>query len=195
MLGFEQADLTAEQLRCRQRWANALIAILCLAGGGLGWLWQNEYNSHMLSEARTRRLLAVAPVAIIVCNARSEVLLCNSEAEEMFGYSFEELRGNSVDILMSMPEQAAHSVKMAGAVKRMLDAPEDWEITARVHGVARNKLGAEFPVDVHIRAFRYGDSIEFIAAIASPKEQSPQLLPAPAARQQAMKGGTHALME
>ena len=57
------------------------------------------------SEARLRQLLEVAPEAILEVDAQGKILLVNEAAEQMFGYSREELLALNVDALV--PEAQA----------------------------------------------------------------------------------------
>jgi PAS domain S-box-containing protein len=91
-----------------------------------------------------------SPSGVILVDHRGLIVLVNSHAEKLFGYSREELIGKLVDILV--PERFAN--QHPGHRSNFLAAP-----TARAMGAgrelfARRKDGSEFPVEIGLNPIR-----------------------------------------
>jgi PAS domain S-box-containing protein len=106
-------------------------------------------------------LLDAAPDAMLIIGARGEIRRVNAQAEALFGYSRDELMGQSVELLV--PERlrgmhAAHRHSYAGA-------PHVRRLDARLDLVARRKDGSELPVDISLSPVRAPEGPLVIAAI------------------------------
>jgi diguanylate cyclase (GGDEF)-like protein/PAS domain S-box-containing protein len=98
------------------------------------------------SEHMFRALLESAPDAMVIVDARGEIVLVNAQAENLFGYGREELLGQRVEMLVPDRFRNAHP----GHRKRYSDDPHTREMGAghELHG--RRKDGSEFPVEISL---------------------------------------------
>lgn len=98
------------------------------------------------TEAMFRAVLESAPYAVLTVDERGKIVVANSQAEVLFGYSREELLGASVERLL--PEE----VRQAHAAHR-----EDYRANPRVRPMgrgldlrAKRKDGSTFPAEISL---------------------------------------------
>jgi diguanylate cyclase len=60
-------------------------------------------------EARYGGLLAAAPDAMVISDSKGRILVMNDEAEKLFGYSREEMVGQSIELLVPQRFRGAHT--------------------------------------------------------------------------------------
>ncbi len=89
-------------------------------------------------------LFESAPDATLLVDAEGKIVRLNARAEEMFGYSREELVGSSVDQLLPERYRNSHLVDRQIYVKE----PRTRPMGAGVQLFARRKSGEEIPVDI-----------------------------------------------
>jgi PAS domain S-box-containing protein len=99
-----------------------------------------------LEATRFRTLLEASPEAMIISNRRGEIVIVNARAEQLFGYSREELIGRPIEDLI--PERLRHTHR--GHRESYLASP-----TIRSMGVGRDLTGlrkdrTEFPIEVSL---------------------------------------------
>jgi len=102
-----------------------------------------EPNSS-LSEERLRLVVEAAPSGMIMVDELGRVVLVNSQVERMFGYSREELLGESIDLLVPSSVRAKHPCQRAGFFA---------DPKARAMGAGRDlygqrKDGSQLPVEI-----------------------------------------------
>lgn len=107
------------------------------------------------------------PVAMIVVNARGEIVRMNRLAESTFGYAAAELEGRPVEVLIPARYHARHSGYRHGFMK---------ETTSRPMGVGRDlsglrKDGSEFPVEVGINPVETGEGPMVLSVILDLSER------------------------
>jgi len=108
------------------------------------------------SEARLSRVLAIAPDAIIVADRHSRIRLFNRGAENVFGYSSDELLGQSVSVLMPTRYHDNHAAQVENFVVADGDSRMMSE-RAEIFGVRKD--GVEFPAEASISKLRMGDEV------------------------------------
>lgn len=87
-----------------------------------------------------------APDAIIITNAKKEIAFFSQEAEKYFGYSYEEVLGKTIEILIpSRFEQLYGKFQEEYAIK-----PERRAMDVLENLTAKRKDGSEFPVDFNL---------------------------------------------
>ncbi len=85
-----------------------------------------------------------APDGVVVIDPNGKIVRVNSEAERMFGYSREELIGQSVEVLIPEGFKELHATERRG----FLTSPRRRSMGAGLDLHARRKDGTEFPVDI-----------------------------------------------
>jgi diguanylate cyclase (GGDEF)-like protein/PAS domain S-box-containing protein len=106
------------------------------------------------AEAKFRGLLEAAPDAMIVVDAEGSISLVNAQTERMFGYSREELVGQSLERLVPAYFEGG---SFRDASLRPIASPLDLQ--------ARSKDGREFPVEVNLSPLETEDGTLVTAAI------------------------------
>ena len=113
------------------------------------------------AESRFRELLEAAPDAIIEVDQEGRIVLLNRVAEEMFGYTREELVGRNVDTLLPA-ELAEHHARHRGDYwAKPVTRPTGHGFVLK----ARCKSGRELPVEISLSPVRSGDSFRVTAII------------------------------
>lgn len=122
-----------------------------------------------VAEQRFRGLLESAPDAIVIVDQSGVIVLVNARAEELFGYSREELIGQPIEILLP---------KVLG--RRHLTHREDFMAEPRVRAMgegmdlrARRKDGTEFVAEISLSPVRTDSGLLISAGI---RDVSKQLL-------------------
>jgi len=91
-------------------------------------------------------LLESAPDAMLVVDERGIILLANSQTEKLFGYSREELIGQTVEKLMPARFRAAH----ANHRGQFFSTPRLRPMEAGLDLYALRRDGSEFPVEISL---------------------------------------------
>jgi PAS domain S-box-containing protein len=103
-------------------------------------------DSRPGTEELFRKLLDAAPDAMVIVNHRSEIVLVNSQTERLFGYSRDELYGQTVDLLVPDRFRAAHPAHRAS----YFSEPHARSMGAGLDLYGRRKDGTEFPVEISL---------------------------------------------
>jgi len=111
-------------------------------------------------DQKFRMAVESSPSAIVMVNEEGRIVLSNAQTEKLFGYSREELLGQSVEILVPERLRVVHSAHRAG----LFSAPEVRRRTGR-ELLARRKNGSEFPVEIGLNPLRTDEGIFVLTAI------------------------------
>src|ERR1035438_7493071 len=95
------------------------------------------------SEARFRALLESAPQGVIVVD-QGHIALVNARTEEMFGYSRDELLGQTLDILLPERYRAAHLEHR----RQYFAHPRTRPMGLGLDLLGQRKGGGEFPLEI-----------------------------------------------
>ena len=98
------------------------------------------------SEAWFQTLLESAPDAMIIVDGSGDIVVVNSQAEKMFGYSREELIGRRIEQLLPDQLRELHASHRGGYLKK----PALRSMGAGLDLVARRRGGDEFPVEISL---------------------------------------------
>jgi hypothetical protein len=97
-----------------------------------------------ISEQRYRQLSETAPMGIIIADGAGRIVDTNAHALRMFGYSREELLGQTIEILL--PERLRKSHERHRST--YIQGPQSRPMGIGMELVARRKDGTEFPVEI-----------------------------------------------
>jgi len=120
-------------------------------------------------------LLESASQSILAVDSAGGIVLANRRAEEMFGYSREELLEASVDTLIPESKRGVHARERSEYFAR----PRVRHMGIGMELAGRRKDGAEFPVEISLSYIESGEgflAIAFVSDISQRKLLEEQLL-------------------
>jgi PAS domain S-box-containing protein len=134
---------------------------------GLRWIIRRSADERDRSrrpvdaEAWYRGLLETVPDAVLVHDLDGRILFANRQVRELFGYSAEELIGQTAEILMPERFRARHVEYR----RSYAEAPGVRPMGAGLALYGRRKDGSEFPVDVSLSTFTTDDGLFLTSTI------------------------------
>jgi len=135
--------------------------------GGLSVVAVEETSDQRRAEARLRGVIEAAPTAMILVNREGRLALANAQAERLFGYSRQELLGQSVEKLLPARFRQLHVRQrdgyLAGPTARSMGAGRD------LFGVRKD--GTEIPIEIGLSPLRDGAGDHVLAAIIDISER------------------------
>ena len=119
------------------------------------------------AEEKFRVAVEAFPGGMIMIDATGKIVLVNAGTERLFGYSRNELLGQSIDMLVPAAARRHHEGYRDGFVKR----PE-----ARMMGVGRDlrgvrKDGTEFPIEIGLNPIHSHEGLLVLSAIVDITER------------------------
>jgi PAS domain S-box-containing protein len=112
-------------------------------------------------QAIFEKLFEASPDAIVVTNDKGEITSINSQVEQLFGYSRQELIGQSVEILV--PERFRHAHPHHREVYSSHASVRPMGVGLQLYG--RRKDGSEFPVDIMLSPVETAEGRAVISVI------------------------------
>ena len=121
-----------------------------------------------LSEQRFRTLFEFSPDAILATNQDGDITEANSQVEQIFGYSKDELLGQKIEMLIPERFRTAHP----GHRKEYNDQPRTRPMGIGLELRARRKDGTEFPVDIMLSTVETGTNRAVLSVIRDLSEKA-----------------------
>lgn len=120
------------------------------------------------TDAELRVLINLAEDGIICVGSDQRIVLFNTGAEKLFGFTAEEALGEPLDLLLPAECQSQHR----GHVRSFAMAPEStrW-MSERVEVMGRHKDGSEFPAEVSISKAQINNEWLFTAIVRDVSER------------------------
>jgi PAS domain S-box-containing protein len=106
-------------------------------------------------------LLETVPDAIVIANNSGLIVLINEQAESLFGYSKEEIRGRPIEILLPARFRENH----VGHRTRYFAEPKTRTMGAGLDLFAIRKDGTEFPVEISLSLLKTEEGVFAMSAI------------------------------
>ena len=113
------------------------------------------------SEARTTAIVNTAVDAIITADATGKIESINPATETIFGYTEDQLLGQSVTMLMAESEAGDHDAH----VERFVESGRARILGMGRETLARRKDGATFPIDISVSKAEVEDGLVFVGLI------------------------------
>ena len=123
---------------------------------------QKKAESELrISEARFRAIAESSIDAIVTADSKNTIMFCNQTAENMFGYSKEELIGQPANILVAESFKQQDKGSLENALRR--GTPTLTGKTVEVLGMRKDKQ--EFPVEVSVTTYMIDDNTYFTSTM------------------------------
>jgi PAS domain S-box-containing protein len=135
----------------------------------------NMLSIFQKSEQLVLALLESASQAVISIDQTGRIVLANRRAEEMFGYSREELLGARIEILLPESKRGGHTRER----DRYFSRPHTRPMGIGMDLAGRRQDGTEFPVEVSLSYVEIEGTvlaIAFVSDISQRKQLEDQLL-------------------
>jgi diguanylate cyclase (GGDEF)-like protein/PAS domain S-box-containing protein len=126
------------------------------------------------SEARFKALFQGAPDAIIITDKNSRIVLANNQAITLFGYTIDELMGNSIDVVIPERYHEAYDKYLKAFIDEIETRPG---ISLPLNGIRKNKR--EIPIEIAVSPVIIPSGVIFtniIRDLTIRKEAEDQLL-------------------
>lgn len=113
------------------------------------------------SEGMTRRIIETSPDAVLMVNSDRCIILVNRRAEQIFGYSREEMLGESIDMLVPERYRDAHARHGADFTA----TPHVRTMSASMELAGRRKDGSTIPLEIGLSPIETRDGLCVISLV------------------------------
>lgn len=124
-------------------------------------------NELRISEAQSRAVIESAPSAMIMVNEKGEITLVNSQMEQLFGFSREELLGQGVERLVPERFRGKHG----GMRESYGKDPKAREMGAGRDLYGLKKDGSEVPIEIGLNPLSTSSGQAVLASIIDNTER------------------------
>ncbi|HEV8690943.1 MAG TPA: PAS domain S-box protein [Ideonella sp.] len=114
-----------------------------------------------LVEAKYRDLLEYTPDAILIVNVTGRMVLVNSQTQEVFGYTRQELIGKPVEMLLPQRYRQQHLGHRSG----FFEQPRTRSMGAGLELFGQRRNGEEFPVEISLSPLETEEGILVMCAV------------------------------
>src|SRR3989338_3304998 len=102
-----------------------------------------------------QKLLEFVPDAMMIADSKGNVIVVNSQAEKLFGYSRKELLNQHIEICVPQRFRGAH----AGHWAHYMADPQVLPMAAGLDLYARRKDGTEIPIEISLGPIKTGGEV------------------------------------
>ena len=113
-------------------------------------------------ERQFKNVIDAVPIGLVMVDQEGKILLTNQELEKQFGYTADEMLGNSMEMLLPERYRDRHPSLRAGYLQR----PQSRAMGMGRELFGRQKSGAEFPVEIGLNPIETGAGLAVIASIS-----------------------------
>lgn len=126
-----------------------------------------DITERQRAERRFTLAIESAPSGMLMVDQEGKIVLVNSPAEKLFGYSRDELIGKAVEILVPERSQGQHPAFRAG----FFGKPESRPMGAGRDLFGRRKDGTEFPIEIGLNPIETDEGVLALSAIVDITER------------------------
>ena len=126
-----------------------------------------DISERKAAEQRFRLVVEASPNAIVLVDSRGQIAMVNQQAEQLFGYSRQELFGQSVEMLL--PKDLRHS--HVSSRRGYQDNPEPRRMGSNRDLFGQHRDGRLIPLEVGLSPIRSGDDTLVQAVIIDISER------------------------
>ncbi len=131
-------------------------------GNVVGWVSAiSDITERKQAEERFRLAVEASSSAIVMVNQQGEIVLVNEQTENLFGYSREELIGQTVEMLVPERFRGGHPAQRA----EFFAAPQARPMGAGRDLFAQRKDRSEFMVEIGLNPMRTSEGLVVLASI------------------------------
>lgn len=165
-------DITLEQKKQRMDLSLTISPIHAEHQQVIGFsVIAKDISNTKLEEERFRLAVEAAPNAMIMINQHGFIVLVNSEAEAMFGYSRDEIIGQPIHQLVPASLRSLHNLH----VQNYLESPDRRNMGQGYQDVqGQRKNGDRFPIEVGLTPITIDADIYIISSIVDISERIEQ---------------------
>jgi len=125
-------------------------------------------ETQRLTQFLLADIVGISADAIICLDEQHRITLFNDGAEQIFGWTADEMMGKTLDVLLPERARASH----AGHIERFRNSPENARKMGQrreISGVRKN--GEEFPAEAAIAKVKMGDAVVYSVVLRDITEQ------------------------
>lgn len=129
-----------------------------------------DVTPHKQAEDRFQKVVQAAPNAIVLVNRQGVIMLVNPQATALFGYSEQELIGQSVDILIPesiRPRHAAH-------IESFFNNPQTRYMGSGRDLIGVQKDGTQIPIEAGLNPIQIDNQLMVLTTIVDISERRAQ---------------------
>ncbi|MBI4641226.1 MAG: response regulator [Candidatus Tectomicrobia bacterium] len=140
-----------------------LVRLVSAVAAQLGSVIQSKRVEEALreSEVMAQRLFESAPDALVVVNPKGRIVRINTQAEQMFGYSRDELLDKLIEVLIPEHFRERHMEQRAGYIAH----PHIRPLGMGLELYGKRKEGRSFPVDVMLGPLETAEGVFVLCTI------------------------------